>query len=61
MSKSASKKRPQTKELFTVSVDRNKLTYETIEQDASGRIILHKSKTTNRGSGYGEEDEYRVL
>ena len=61
MKKSGGKKRRQTKELFTVSVDKNKLSYETIEQDESGRIVLHKSKTTNRGSGYGEEDEYYVL
>jgi len=58
MKKNSSNKRPSTKKLMDVSVDKRSLSYESIEQDESGRIFLHKSKTVNRGGGYGEEDEY---
>ena len=50
-----------TKHLFDVMVDTNKLCYEAIEQDEDGNYILHKSRTVNQSSGYGEESEYYLL
>ena len=61
MKKSNSNKRPQTKTLMDVKIDKNKLSYESIEQDASGRILLHKSSSGSGSNGYGGRDEYYEL
>ena len=61
MKKSNSSKRPRTKTLMDVKIDKDKLSYESIEQDASGRILLHKSSSGKGSNGYGAEDEYFEL
>ena len=61
MKKNNSGKRPKTKTLMDVKIDKNKLSYESIEQDASGRILLHKSSSGKGSNGYGAEDEYFEL
>ena len=61
MKKNNSGKRPQTKTLMDVKIDKDKLSYESIEQDASGRILLHKSSSGTGSNGYGAEDEYFEL
>ena len=47
--------------LFDVLIDNNKLCFETVGRDGEGRLILHKSRTINMSSAYGEEDEYYVI
>ena len=49
------------KKLFDVLIDTNKLCFETVGRDGEGRLILHKSRTVNMSSAYGEENDYYVL
>ena len=49
------------KKLFDVMIDTGKLCFETVGRDEEGRLILHRSRTVNVSSAYGEEDEYYVL
>lgn len=49
------------RELFTVSVNTQKLCYTAVGVDADGNYILHKSGTSNNSSGYGSWDEYYFL
>lgn len=61
MKKNNSGKRPQTKTLMDVKIDKDKLSYESIEQEESGRILLHKSSSGTGSNGYGAKDEYYEL
>ena len=61
MKKCNSTKRPQTRTLMDVKVDKDRLSYESIEQDASGRILFHKSCSGTGSNGYGAKDEYFEL
>ena len=49
------------KKIKDVVIDRNRLYSETIGIDSDGNYILHKSRTINMSSGYGEESEYFIL
>ncbi len=49
------------KKIADIVVDRKRLYSETIGVDAHGNYILHKSTTTNRSSGYGDDNEYYYL
>jgi len=49
------------RELFTVSVNTQKLSFKAVGIDDEGNYILHESSTYNMGNAYGSSDDYYIL
>ena len=61
MEKIETDKRLENRKLFDAVIDKEKLSFEEICKDVSGKIILHVSGTYNIGNAYSESNDYFYL